>query len=311
MKKCLLLVFALASVLLIVHPASGCVLSGYVLCDNNGNREIDPGDQGIANVVVTATSLDGTDTRDAETDSHGYFEVSVDCSTTYIETLVMNTLPPDAQVVIPQLGYFEANGGDFDQWLIESETCQAAGLCWLTGGGVKYEPITGTRLAERGAKNTFGGNVFPGCSPTAGEGGSWNHVAHDLQLHFHGTDIHTVTCGNVPGIPPGSESPVTPFNFIEYQGTGWLKGIKGNPANYRLVYFFARAEDRNEPGSNGAKDGAKIDRYFLHVWLDPNDPIGSTLLLIDGDGDPGTVDAVPISDGNLQIHISSCDNPPL
>jgi len=114
-----------------------------------------------------------------------------------------------------------------------------------------------------------------------------------------------VACGNVPGIEPGSESPVTPFNFIEFQGTGTLKGIKGSKADFGAVSFFARCEDRNEPGSNGAKDGADIDHYFLHVFQG-----GTTLLLVDEDGDPATVDPVTISGGNLQIHISSCANPP-
>jgi hypothetical protein len=69
-----------------------------------------------------------------------------------------------------------------------------------------------------------------------------------------------------------------------------------------VVQFFGRAEDRNEPGSSGAKDGALVDRYFLSVF----DGAGAKLLLIDVDGNPATVDPVTITDGNLQIHISSC-----
>jgi len=120
-----------------------------------------------------------------------------------------------------------------------------------------------------------------------------------------------VRCGNVEGIPPGSESPVTPYNFIEFTGTGTLKGIKGNKVDYGTVYFFGRCEDRNEPGSNGQRDGAFKDRYFLHVYADPGNPAGSTLLLVDVDHNPATVDPVTITDGNLQIHVSSCDNPPV
>jgi hypothetical protein len=70
------------------------------------------------------------------------------------------------------------------------------------------------------------------------------------------------------------------------------------------VTFFARAEDRNEPGASGNRDGAKIDRYFLNV----TDATNTSLLLVDGDGNPATVDPVAITDGNLQIHISSCFN---
>jgi hypothetical protein len=182
------------------------------------------------------------------------------------------------------------------------------GLCWLTGGGVKFEPVTGTRQAEHGPQVNFGGNVWPACSETAGAGGNWNHIDHRLKLHFHGTEIPNVGCGNVEGIPPGSESPVTGFNVIEFEGTGTLQGIAGNQDDFGTVCFAARAEDRNEPGSNGAKDGTLVDRYSLVVWdCDTGAP-----LLIFGEGDGSEIPPpVTITGGNLQMHDSSCENPPL
>src|SRR5204863_9204251 len=74
-----------------------------------------------------------------------------------------------------------------------------------------------------------------------------------------------------------------------------------------LVYFFGRCEDRNEPGSNGQRDGAGKDRYFLHVYTDPSNPNGSTIMLVDIDGNPATVDPLIITDGNMQIHVPSRD----
>jgi hypothetical protein len=47
-----------------------------------------------------------------------------------------------------------------------------------------------------------------------------------------------------------------------------------------------------------------VDRYYIHAYSG-----GTTWLLVDGDGNPATVDPVPITDGNLQIHISSCSPP--
>ncbi|MDX1449686.1 MAG: hypothetical protein R3246_11565, partial [Acidimicrobiia bacterium] len=183
--------------------------------------------------------------------------------------------------------------------------------CWMTAGGVKFERVLDMDVAEHGPKDSLGGNVFPGCSPTAGQGGQWNHVAHNEKLHFQGFSVDSVTCGNVPGIEPGSESPVTPFNWIEFTGEGRLKGIKGNQTDIEPVYFFGRVEDRNEPGNeNSATAGEDIDRYFLQVYTDPMDPNGTTVLLIDMDGNPATVDPVTITGGNLQLHISSCDTPP-
>jgi hypothetical protein len=194
--------------------------------------------------------------------------------------------------------------GSADAWLT-----LPSGICWLTGGGVKFEPVTGTKLAEHGPQVTFGGNVHPACDG-AGAGGDWNHVDHDNRLHFHGTEIPDVGCGNVDGIPSGSTSPETGFNAIEFQGTGTLKGIAGNKDDFGTVCFAARAEDRNEPGSNGAKDGALIDRYGLVVWDCMNT---GAILLVFGDFDRTweIPTPVPITGGNLQMHSNPCDNPPL
>ncbi len=187
------------------------------------------------------------------------------------------------------------------------------GVCWLTGGGSKKSPIVDIGLGESVKPRklyNWGGNVNPGCSPTAGDGGSWNLIDVAQSLHFHATHIEVVECGNVSGIPPGSTSPVTPFNYIHYTGWGTLKGVKGNKTDMPLVYFWARAEDRNEPGSNGMNDGAGKDRLFVHVYANQANPNGSTLILLDIDGNPATVDPFTISTGNLQLHISSCDDPP-
>lgn len=177
----------------------------------------------------------------------------------------------------------------------------------MTAGGVKFSSVTGTDVAEHGPKVNLGGNVFPSCSSEPGEGGQWNHVDHRNQLHFQGFSIDTVQCGNVPGIEPGSESPVTPFNYIEFAGTGRVRGIKGNKLSETDVSFFARVEDRNEPGNENASDGEDIDRYYIHVFSDAGNPFGTTLLLTDEDGVASTVDPVTITGGNLQLHATSCD----
>jgi len=174
------------------------------------------------------------------------------------------------------------------------------GKCWMTGGG---------QVQIRTGLHSYGGNVNPGCSPTAGEGGNWNHIAHGLNLHFQGRAIQVIRCGNVEGIPAGSTSPKTPYNFIEFTGTGRLVGINGNKASYPKVYFFGRVEDRAEPGSKGQRAVDAKDRYFLQVYSNPANPAGSTLLLVDQDGNPNTVDPVAVLNGNLQIHVTGCAKP--
>jgi len=189
-------------------------------------------------------------------------------------------------------------------FLTSGAACQQLG-CWLTGGGAKFSSISGGYVAEHGPAQNFGGNVNPSCSPEPGQGGQWNHIDHNARLHFQGLAIAVDRCGNVDGIPPGSTSPVTPYNFIEFHGTGTLKGIKGNRVDYGTVCFQGRAEDRNEPGSAEEKLGAMTDRYFLRV----TNCAGLTLLLLEDVAAPGDSDPVTITNGNLQIHVSSCTSP--
>jgi hypothetical protein len=181
--------------------------------------------------------------------------------------------------------------------------------CWLTGGGVKFEALVGKRLATANKGNSgpvisIGGNVNPACSPTAGDGGNWTHIDHKAKLFFQGRHIEVVECGNIPGLPPGSTSPDTQFNYIEFLGTGTLKGISGNKVNYGTVNFYARVEDRNEPGSKETLDPF-IDQYWIRI----TDALGNVLYQLGNDvPNPEAGDTIPISGGNMQIHESSCDS---
>jgi hypothetical protein len=294
----------LAAACLALAPASASAwgIMVRVVCDGNGLP--------VLGATVTVKGVAGTVfTTSGVTNDNGAISIYVlDVPASYEVTL---TAPNGAAVVSPVPHPYPISLDPSETWKridfrVSDAACSGPSepKCWLTGGGAKFSTITGTPVAEKGPQHSFGGNVNPGCNTDSGEGGQWNHVAHSLKMHFQGFQIQVVRCGNVSGIPPGSTSPVTPFNFIEFEGTGVLKGIAGSKMPTADVYFWARAEDRNEPGSSGAKDGAKIDRYFLHVY----DGSG-TRLLIDLDGDPQTVDPVTITDGNLQIHISSCSTP--
>ena len=304
----------LFTILMATTAAQAWQAEGYVYCDSNQNGVIDVGDAPIEGVTVRIQNAAGTwfGTPDT-TDANGNFMINLqDVPDSYIETLDASTLPADAIILMDVTGehhFFTSDEADSDlfSWLIDSETCQS-GLCWLTGGGVKFEPLVGADLAQHGPKDTLGGNVHPSCSPDPGEGGQWNHVSHSTKQHFQGFVIHTVACGNVPGIPSGSESPVTGFNYIEFQGTGRVKGIHGNKVSYPNVYFFGRAEDHNEPGNDNAADGDDVDEYYLHVFTDLGNPIGSTVLCVDADGDCSDMNPITITGGNLQLHDSSCDN---
>ncbi len=260
-------------------------------------------------VTVNIDSMDGSYSASGVTDGEGVYKLPV-APGDYTVTIDTSTLPAGAVVQYPASGTYNvtvaAGSKDRRDFIVDDASCGDTGTCWMTAGGVKFEAIMGTDAAQAGPKDSFGGNVNPSCSPEPGDGGQWNHIAHSQKLHFLGTTIRVVRCGNVTGIDPGSESPVTPFNFIEFEGEGTLSGIKGNKFPKTDVSFFARVEDHNEPGNDKAAEGEDVDRYFLHVFEGGGS--GTTHLLIDEDGDAGTVDPLTITGGNLQLHFSSCEN---
>jgi hypothetical protein len=270
-------------------------------------------------VIVTGNSTEGPFSGSGATDALGEYDIDLpDVPGSYTATIDGSSLPAGSFVVGPASVSFnvtEQNAWPYIPWTLDGAICSDTppppppppSACWFTGGGAKIDQLLNMPVAQRGPQHSFGGNVYPGCNPDSGDGGNWNHVARDIKLHFKGTHIEVVQCGNVtPPPPPGSTSPVTPFNFIEFQGTGTLKGIQGNRADYGTVTFFARAEDRNEPGTKDSNAGVGIDRYYLRVV----DSTGTTRLLISGSTDPNIVHPIEITDGNFQLHVSSCDDPP-
>lgn len=286
-----------------ITTSNAWLTAGHVFCDANQNEQIDANDRPIPGVLVVVVNTSGTYSNATwtSTPDAAFVLALPDASDSYIEYLHPSTLPSDAASTVPPTGVYtftltDAQNTFSGDFLINSSTCTnvqpptTSGGCWLTGGG--------TIGAGKGIpEHSFGGVVYPGCKSSSAGGGNWNDVAHNLKLHFKGLNIVVVDCGNVPGIPPGSKSPKTPFNFIEFQGVGTLKGIGGNTADYGVVYFFARAEDRAEPGKG-------IDRYYLRVY----DANGNTLMLVSADpANPLDVAPVPIATGNLQIHSSGCD----
>jgi hypothetical protein len=289
---------ALAMTLAGTGTAHAWDVQGHVFCADTGLP------LGNVTVNVVGTTADGSFAASTTTDDAGFYFITLPESPGSFE-LTLDLALVGGGTSTPGTPIDFSTTPDVTEFIydfvVSTPGCQNLG-CWLTGGGTVKDTITGLFLATKDKNQSFGGNVNPGCSPTAGSGGDWNHVDKPDKLHFHGTTIVVDRCGNVDGIPPGSSSPVTPFNFIEFHGTGTLKGIQGNKADYGPVCFTARAEDRHEPGS-GANAGALIDRYFIQV----TDCAGTTLLLLEDSAQPGPSDPVTISTGNLQLHVSSCN----
>jgi hypothetical protein len=259
-----LLAFALSGL-----SASACLLQIRVAC---------PSDKTASCIEVWVEGI-GT----VKTDELGIATVDLSGFGTYTVCVVESTLPAGATLgqnckkvkvdsYAPPVVEFVL-GGDF---------CSAPpppGPCWLTGGG--------TIAKTKGVANySFGGVVYPGCSPKAADGGNWNVVDHFTGLHFQGQQIIVDSCSGV-----ATKSPRVNVNIIDFHGTGIVSGVSGNPVPTTPVSFVGRAIDNLESGGGS-------DLLYLSVSN------GSTTVMQVGNT---ADDPAIISTGNLQIHTTSCD----
>ncbi len=222
---------------------------------------------------------------EAVTDGLGMVEIEVPyIGSTYTVCVDTTTLPAGATLKTacqsvkvtsdapPVVGF--TLGGDI------CSTPPPPGPCWLTGGG--------TIGKTRGVANySFGGVVYPGCSPKAADGGNWNVVDHFAGLHFQGQQIIVDDCSGV-----STRSPRVNVNIIDFHGTGIVAGVGGNATEKTAVTFVGRAIDNLESGGGS-------DMLYLRV----TDSNGTVMQIGTSAADP-TV----ISTGNLQIHTTSCSN---
>ena len=91
---------------------------------------------------------------------------------------------------------------------------------------------------------SYGGVVYPGCSPFAAGGGNWNVVDHATLLHFQGQTITVTSC-----TPPPTGSPKVAFSQIDFTGFGTISINGSDPTKGTPVTFVGRAYDKAESGS--------------------------------------------------------------
>jgi hypothetical protein len=242
-----------------------------------------PNDLAVSPVKVHLTESDGT-VWGGWTDDLGIVQFcGLRIGETYTICVVESTLPPGASIKKPcQDITILSFAPPIVEFVVEGDFCgetPPGGDCWLTGGGTvdktKGQPTY-----------SFGGVVYPGCSPKAAEGGNWNVVDHATGLHFQGQQIIVDSCSGV-----STRSPRVNVNIIDFHGTGIIGGIGGNPEATIPVTFVGRAIDNLESGGGN-------DKLYISV------SDGSNIVL-----QIGTSAAAPatISTGNLQIHTTSCD----
>jgi len=249
--------------------ANACLVQVRIACPNDTTAS------GIK--VCIAGSITGC----AYTDSLGIVSILVPAVGNYTVCVDESTLPVGAKLN-PNCKKINVLTEDTTYVALDLSgsfcgTPPPQGACWMTGGGTVGKIKT--------PDYSYGGVVYPGCSPKAAEGGNWNVVDHVNGLHFQGQSIVVDNCSGDP-----TRSPRVNVRIIDFHGNGIISGIGGNPAETVPVTFVARAIDNHD-------GGAGADQLYLNVT------VGSTTVL-----QIGTSAALPatISTGNIQIHTSSC-----
>src|SRR5215831_4794756 len=229
------------AVCLLAAVLSAMTASAHLLvtvsCPDSGKSQ--------AGIMVCATlSTDSTVQLCGETDGNGFVEIIPSVSGTY-HVCVVSGLPTGANLVQPCQ---DVNFQGIDipvEFDLSGPFCEAApspSACWETGGGtlgkVKGKPVW-----------TFGGVIYPGCSPTAAGGGNLNIVNHVTGLHFKGTDFVVDDCRGVP-----TRSPKVTVNIIDWHGTGYVSG--DDESKKTPVSFVGTFRDAKESGAGA--DGLYI-----------------------------------------------------
>jgi len=217
------------------------------------------------------------------TDDSGIATLDLPAFGTYTVCVNPQTLPPGTTLSpLCQKVTVNCEAPPVLEFVLGGNACDGPtprGECWLTGGG--------TIAKSKGVANySFGGVVYPGCSPKAADGGNWNVVNHFAGLHFQGKQIVVDSCSGV-----ATRSPRVNVNIIDFHGTGTLVGVAGNPQAKIDVTFIGRAVDNQE-------SGAGSDMLYLSVSA------GDTVVMQIG---ASAADPAVISTGNLQIHTTGCN----
>jgi hypothetical protein len=139
--------------------------------------------------------------------------------------------------------------------------------------------------------------VYPGCSPFAADGGNWNVIDHNSNLHFQGQNIIVDDCYG-----EATKSPKVTVRVIEFHGTGIISGIGGNPDNTTAVSFVGQAIDNHDGGAGSDQLFLYVTDASNHLWLQIGTGVPVGVNPIAG------ITPATVSVGNIQIHQSSCNN---
>jgi hypothetical protein len=256
-------------------------LAGTAMANTVCITVVCPSGIGVPGVQICMTRSDGAQFC-ASTPADGSAAcITVPSVDTYNLCLITSTLPPGTTLVGDACQSYHTEDGfnpPVEYNVTGGNICSAPpSACWETGGGT-LDKVKGDNVW------TFGGNIYPGCSSAAGEGGSLNIVNHVTGLHFHGTDFTVDDCRGV-----STRSPKVTVNIIDWHGTGYVTDDSG--LNKTPVAFMGTFQDAHD-------GGAGADGLYIAVTLLDGTPVFQI------GGGPDNLDI--LTTGNVQIHQSSC-----
>jgi hypothetical protein len=97
----------LLALLLSAGVAQAWHVNGKVLCDENGNRQIDNADHAVAGVMIAVENIGGTFSATVMSGPDGTFSIELPhVNDSYLAYLHPPTVPPGATTILPAGGTF-------------------------------------------------------------------------------------------------------------------------------------------------------------------------------------------------------------
>jgi hypothetical protein len=251
----------LLALVLSAAAAQAWHVSGRVVCDENGNRQIDPEDHAIANVMIAVENASGTFTAVVKSAADGTFSLELPhVSDSYLAYMHPPTVPPGATVLLPADGvyafalsetnqFFEQANFLLDCAPEEQPPPESVECGKITGGGW----IVGT---PSNAKGTFG---VSGGIQNGKLWGHLNYVDHGTGLHVRSTAVTAFQ-----DHPTSENGRVIQYNVLIGTVTG--------TATVRVV-------DNGEPGARDLFELTLSNNYVASGELGGGRPGGGNIQL--------------------------------
>jgi len=254
--------------------ASANCINVTVVCPNGNSA---------AGIEVCATRSDNAVRVCALTDATGLAVVCVPSADHYNFCVTSSTLPPGTTVSGCQDVLTIEGDNPPLEFMLSGDVCGAppGQFCWETGGGQIDSDGDGDK--DHPCEWTFGGVIYPGCSPRAAGGGNLNIVNHVTGAHFKGENFVVDDCRGV-----SDKSPKVKVNIIDWHGTGEVTTSAGTVD----VTFMGTFRDSHDSGKNA-------DGLYLLVT-------GPSGVITDFSIGTGPDALFLLSTGNVQIHQTGC-----